>query len=286
MNHPQNVLTNSPVAPVLYESHAHTTLCKHAVGTPEEYAAQAERRGLKGIIFTCHSPLPDGFAAEVRMAPEQVDEYLAMIERARVAYAGRVDVRVGLESDYYPGVEPWLRALHARLPLNHVLGSVHPQMPAYKNIYFNGDFWAYVSLYYQHLADAAETGLFDTLAHPDLIKNESPSEWDFERARPEIERALDRIAKTGVAMELNTSGVLKNVSEMNPSPSQLSMMLDRKIPVVIGADAHAPRRVGDGYRVALETLRDVGYDEVSFFLERQRRSVSIATAISSLIVDG
>jgi histidinol-phosphatase (PHP family) len=274
--------TTTPHVPVLYESHAHTTLCKHAVGTPEEYAAMAEKRGLKGIIFTCHSPLPDGFAAEVRMAPEQVEEYLAMIERARVAYAGRVDVRVGLESDYYPGVEPWLRELHARLPLNHVLGSIHPQMRAYKDIYFNGDFFAYQELYYEHLAEAAETGLFDTMAHPDLIKNEAPHLWSFERAKPHIERALNRIAKTGVAMELNTSGLLKQVPEMNPSRGQLAMMCERGIPVVIGADAHAPHRVADGYEKALMLLREVGYDAVNFFLERRRHTVSIATALASL----
>ena len=47
--------------PLLYESHCHTPLCKHAFGEPEEYAAMALRRGLKGIIFTCHCPLPDNF---------------------------------------------------------------------------------------------------------------------------------------------------------------------------------------------------------------------------------
>ena len=50
------------VAPLLYESHSHTPLCKHARGEPEEYAAVAEARGLKGIIFTCHCPLPDGIS--------------------------------------------------------------------------------------------------------------------------------------------------------------------------------------------------------------------------------
>ena len=269
--------------PVLYESHCHTPLCKHAFGEPDEYAAVALERGFKGITFTCHCPLPDGFSASVRMAPEQFDDYVAMIAATRAAFAGRLDVRLGLESDFYPGVEPWLEKLHARVPLSHVLGSVHYQVSDYRKLYFTGDVKLYQQLYYEHLALSAESGLFDTLAHPDLIKNESPAEWDFERMQPCIERALDRIAATGVAMELNTSGVQKALPEMNPSRSQLALMHERGIPVVIGADAHVPERVGDGHIAALNLLLDVGYENVSFFVARKRQDVPIHVALRSLI---
>lgn len=269
-------------APVLYESHCHTPLCRHATGEPEEYAAAAFERGLKGLIVTCHCPLPGGFAAGVRMKPEEFDRYVEIVARARAAWAGRVDVRLGLESDYYPGVEPWLEQLHSRAPLHHVLGSVHYQMGDYRTLYFTGDVFAYQQLYYEHLAQAAESGLFDTLAHPDLIKNEAPQEWRFERIAPFIERALDRIAATGVAMELNTSGVNKSLPEMNPGLPQLRLMFERGIPVVLGADAHVPGRVADGYEEALRTLSGVGYREVNFFLDRRRQAVSIEEALASL----
>jgi histidinol-phosphatase (PHP family) len=271
-----------PSAPLLYESHSHTPLCKHAFGEPEAYAAMAERRGFKGLIVTCHCPLPEGISAEVRMDPEQYDDYLAMIARARDAFAGRVDVRAGLESDYFPGVERWLEKLHARAPLHHVLGSVHMQMYHYRQKYFTGDYFAYQQLYFEHLAQAAETGLFDTLAHPDLVKNENPREWKFGRIQPYIERALDRIAATGVAMELNTSGVHKALSEMNPGQSMLELMFARGIPVVIGADAHRPERVGDNYLGAMRILRSVGYREIHITLERKRQAISITDALASL----
>ena len=271
-----------PAAPLLYESHAHTPLCKHAHGEPADYAAAAEARGLRGIIFTCHCPLPDRISHAVRMAPEEFDRYVDLIAETRARFAGRVDVRLGLESDYYPGVEPWLEKLHARVPLHHVLGSVHPQVPDYRTRFFRGDWFDYQQTYFEHLARSAETGLYDTLAHPDLIKNEAPAAWDFARIRPFIERALDRIAKTGVAMELNTSGVNKALPEINPGPRILALMRERGIPVVIGADAHRPTRVGDGYAEALRTLEDAGYAEISFFLERKRQTVPIAAALASL----
>jgi histidinol-phosphatase (PHP family) len=269
-------------APILYESHCHTPLCKHAVGSPEDYCAIALLRGLRGIIFTCHAPLPNGWSADVRMSDSEFDTYVAMIERAREAYAGRLDVRLGLESDYFPGIEPWLEKLHRRVPLHHVLGSVHYQMSFYRERYFANDVFAYQQVYYEHLAQSAECGLFDTLSHPDLIKNEAPLEWHFPRIQPFIEKALDRIAATGVAMELNTSGMLKAVREMNPGRAQLKLMQERGIPVVLGADAHRPERVGDRFAEALAMLQAVGYREVNVVLDRSRHPIPLELAMASL----
>ncbi len=269
-------------APVLYESHSHTPLCKHAVGDPAEYAAVAEQRGLKGIIITCHAPLPDGLGIDHRMAPEDFERYVDLVAAAREAFAGRVDVRLGLESDYFPGIERWAEKLHARAPLHHVLGSVHMQVTHYRAKYFTGDFLAYQRTYFEHLAESAETGLFDTLAHPDLVKNEAPHAWDFGRILPDIQRALDRIARTGVAMELNTSGLNKALPEMNPGPRMLALIRERGIPVVIGADAHRPGRVADRYEEALRLLGEMGFNTVSLFLDRRRREVPIAEALASL----
>lgn len=270
------------MTPVLYESHMHTPLCKHAQGEPEEYAAVAEQRGLKGIIVTCHNPIPGGWSSGVRMAPEELDTYVALVERAREAWAGRVDVRLGMESDFVPGMEKWLEKLHASQPFNHVLGSVHPQVPDYMTLYFNDNWFEYQQLYFEHIAQAAESGLFDTMAHPDLVKNLAPHEWKLERIWPFILRCLDRVAAAGVAMELNTSGVNKALPEMNPSAAILREMAVREIPVVIGADAHVPQRVADGYEEAMDQLEAAGYRKINFFLDRTRQEIDLATARQSL----
>lgn len=271
------------ITPLLYESHSHTPLCKHARGEPEAYAAIAEERGLKGIIFTCHSPMPNGWAASVRMAPEEFDAYVAMVERARNAWAGRVDVRLGLESDYFPGMEAWLEKLHQRAEFHHILGSVHPQMSEYRKAFYHGDWLDFQKIYFNHLATAAETGLFDTLAHPDLVKNEVPRhEWIPSRIMETVVGALDRIAACGVAMELNTSGLHKTVPEMNPSLDILREMKARNIPVVIGADAHAPERVADKFDQALGLLSQAGYSSIRYFLNRKPVDMLIEDALRSL----
>jgi histidinol-phosphatase (PHP family) len=266
--------------PLLYESHMHTPLCGHAVGEPEEYAARAYERGLKGIIVTCHGPTP--FEWGHCMARKEWPQYVAIVQRARETWAGKVDVRLGIECDFMPGMEEWWREFLPQSPLNHVLGSVHPQVGDYRARYFNGDILDYQRTYFEHLALAAETGLFDTLSHPDLVKNNAGEAWDVQQMMPDILRALDRIAATGVAMELNTSGLNKTVPEMNPGPEMLREMSTRSIPVVVGADAHLPQRAADKYEEALDMLREAGYSEVSFFLERERHNVTIETARASL----
>ncbi len=270
------------VEPLLYESHMHTPLCRHAEGDPEEYAAVAEQRGLKGIIVTCHNPPIEGWSPRVRMAEEQWEEYVALVERAARAWAGRVDVRLGLECDYIPGMEEGLRRQLDRCELHHVLGSVHPQLADYRARFYYGSPLEIQARYFDHLAQAAESGLFDTIAHPDLVKNNFVDRWQPEALSDVIRCTLDRIAATGVAMELNTSGLNKSFPEMNPGPFMLGEMAARGIPVVIGADAHTPVRVAAGFEQALDLLEAAGYSTVSQFLGRRRMELPIAEARAGL----
>ena len=270
-------------SPILFESHSHTPLCKHAVGDPGEYAEVAWKRGLKGLIVTCHCPMPDGYSAHVRMEPEQFEDYVQLVERASRTWQDKVEVLLGLESDYIPGAEGWLKALHARADFHYILGSVHPQIHEYRAKYYTGDNVEYQRTYFTHLAQAAETGLYDSLAHPDLVKNESPRDWNLQAMLPHIGKCLDRIAATGVAMELNTSGDLKAIREMNPAPDILREIHRRGIPVVLGADAHVPSRVADRYEKALTLLQKIGFETVSCFRNRKRYEIPIERALKSLL---
>ena len=269
--------------PLYYDNHMHTPLCKHAEGQPEEYAEMGLQRGLKGIVFTCHSPMPDGFWPEVRMDLEEFPEYVAMVQRATEAYAGKLDVRLGMETDYFPGMEWWAEKLNEQADFNHVLGSVHFFSPEYKAKFWKGDVLEFHKTYFRHVADSAETGLFDTLAHPDLVKNFYPEQYDFERLQDTLEGCLDRIAATGVAMELNTSGVHKKFPELNPGTAMLRLMRARNIPVVLGSDSHNPRRVSADFHYALDVLEEVGYAKVSYFLNRKRYDVSLPDVRESII---
>lgn len=161
--------------PVLYESHCHTPLCRHASGEPVEYAATALERRLAGITITCHGPTPREWGYCMRQS--EWPEYLQKCEAARSAFAGRLDVRVGLECDYMPGMEGyWGEFLGKQTQkLSTVLGSIHPHVDDYRKAFWKNDAFEYQKLYFEHLAQAAETKLFDTLSHPDQPERVIPA---------------------------------------------------------------------------------------------------------------
>ena len=126
------------------------------------------------------------------------------------------------------------------------------------------------------LGEAARTGLFDILAHPDLVKM-----WGPERPVPEgdlrrfYELAMDGIAESGIAVEVSTAGLRKPVGELYPSPAFLEMCLDAGCPVALSSDAHVPGDVGRDYEAALELLESLGVGELAVFERRERRMEAI-----------
>ena len=69
-----------------------------------------------------------------------------------------VDVRLGLEADYFAGYEAWLETQLSSADFHYVLGSVHPQIPEFRQAYWTGDPVEFQRTYFQKLAEAAETG--------------------------------------------------------------------------------------------------------------------------------
>lgn len=268
--------------PVVYDSHLHTPLCKHASGEPGEYAEEAKRRHLRGIIFTCHGPTPEPYTEDCRMRELFLDHYREMILVARRHWRNLVDVRLGLEIDFVPGWEPWIEALLERFPLDYALGSVHPQFAEYVDTFYAGDVLEFQRLYFRHLGDAAESRLCHALSHPDIVKTMIPAQWQVEAVLDDIRRMLDRVAAAGVALEVNTSCIYKRYPEVSPGPVVLREVSARGIPVVLGSDAHDAYRVGDRFGEILELLADTGFREVSWFIHGVRQSVPIAKAAASL----
>jgi histidinol-phosphatase (PHP family) len=126
--------------------------------------------------------------------------------------------------------------------------------------------------YFEWLGEAAMSGLFDVLAHPDLVKH-----WGRERPWPSrdlryfYEAAMDGIAESGVAIEVSTAGLRKPVGEIYPSRAFLEMVLDAGNPIALSSDAHTPEQLGFAYDQALELLDGLGVTEVCVFDRRTRR---------------
>ena len=157
---------------------------------------------------------------------------------------------------------------------------MHPQISEWREKYWQEDLVEVQRTYFSLLAKAAESRLFDSLAHPDLIKNFTATAWDPLKIMPDICRSLDRIAKTGITMELNTSGVNKTIQEMNPMPSMLREIAKRKTLSRSGR-MHIPDRVADGFEKHCLVAR-CWFRAGQLLSNRKRYEIPIVDALASL----
>jgi histidinol-phosphatase (PHP family) len=257
----------------------HTPLCRHAVGEPTELAAQAVTRGLTEIGFSDHSPMPRDDFDEWRMKASDLDAYVAKVEQARRDHPGLI-IKLALEVDYLPGGEAWIRELAARHPWDYFIGAVHYvsdsweiDNPAKISRWKNRDPMEVWTIYFDRLTMAAESGLFDIIAHADL-----PKKFGFypkQDCTPLFTRFLQAAKDHGLAIELNTSGLRKECKEIYPSPAIVRLARQMDIPITFASDAHAPEEVGMGFTEAIQLARSAGYTRSCRYRNRQREEVEL-----------
>ena len=265
--------------PLPADYHMHTPLCRHAEGEPTELAAQAVKLGMTEIGFSDHSPMPRDDFDDWRMRADQLDEYVAKVEKARRDHPNLV-IKLALEVDYLPGYEDWIRDLAARHPWDYFLGAVHYvsdswalDSPFQISQWKNRDPFEVWSTYFERLSMAAESGLFDIIAHADLCKK-----FCFiprQDCTPLFRTFLEAARRGGVAMELNTAGLRKDCKEIYPSPTIVRMAAEMGVPITFASDAHAPSEVGMNFKEAVELARSAGYTSCCRFTRRQRETVLI-----------
>jgi histidinol-phosphatase (PHP family) len=198
------------------------------------------------------------------------------------AYCGFVreetDLRLGIEADFVAGREDRMASLLDGRDWDYVVGSVHflrdrsLDTDEY-SVWGAGESPERVwRRYFETVAESAQSGLFDIIAHPDLVKV-----WGASAPRPEgdlrryYEPAVEAFADAGVAVELSTAGWRKPVGEQYPSLPFLEMLVDAGCPLALSSDAHVPDQLGFEYERALELLEKVGVTEIAVFERRERR---------------
>jgi len=262
----------------LVDYHMHTVRCGHAEGRMEEYAVQALEMGLREIGFSDHFPLLHMEDATLAMRLEELPLYVREVGELRGQFP-QLPIRLGIEVDYLPGYEERLSSLLAEHPFDYIMGSLHFvdgwgfDDPRNLDGYKGRDLFNLWRRYFELLGDAAESGLFDVLAHPDLIKKFGyrPQEDVTHLYRD----CLDRVAAAGIAVEVSTAGLRKPVGEIYPGVEFLRLCHDRGIGVTLGSDAHRPLEVGDRFEEALRLLQRVGYEEVAVFQARVRAYLAL-----------
>jgi histidinol-phosphatase (PHP family) len=187
-------------------------------------------------------------------------------------------LRLGIECDFVPGAEDRTASLLEARDFDYVVGSVHfigeqaVDHPGWDVWEGSGDPDEVWRRYFESLAECARSGLFDILAHPDLVKV-----WGGSRPRPQrdprffYEPAVEAIAESGIAVEVSTAGLRKPVGELYPATGFAEMCVEAGASFALSSDAHLPEQVGFEYDRAVEFLDGLGVGEICVFERRQRR---------------
>ncbi|MDI6871890.1 MAG: histidinol-phosphatase [Bacillota bacterium] len=206
----------------------------------------------------------------------RLEEYAGFV--GRMAAEG-LPLRLGLEMDYVSGKEEEIRDFLSRAPFDFVLGSVHwldgwgfdfVGDEACMAEWERRDRRQVFARYFELLAGAASSGLFDVIGHADLVKIMGlyPSPPWSDLAEP----AIGAIAAAGVAVEVNTAGLRRPVGEMYPGEWLLRRFRELGVPVTVGSDAHEPEDCGRDFDRAVDLLWSCGYREYTVFRRRRRES--------------
>jgi histidinol-phosphatase (PHP family) len=210
----------------------------------------------------------------VENAVDDVDAYCEFVRGT--------PLRLGIECDHVPGAEERVEALLNPRDFDYVVGSVHFIGEGDAAVDHEGfDVWGgdrdpdeIWRRYFEMLADAARSGLYDVLAHPDLVKV-----WGRARPLPDrdlrafYEPAVEAIAESGIAVEISTAGLRKPVGELYPSRQFAEMCLEAGASFALSSDAHLPEQIGFEYERAVQFMDELGIDELCVF-EQRRRSLA------------
>ena len=221
--------------------HTHTWRCNHATGREEEYVRAALDRKFEILGFADHTPyfFPGDYYSGFRMRPEQLQDYCNTVRLLQKKYAGQIEIPLGAEVEYYPGLFPKLLPVLRDAGLNYMLLGQH-FVGNEVGEHYSGSPTGEESIlkrYCEQSADAMQTGLFTYFAHPDLI--------NF-RGEEQVYRQHMRLICTearscGIPLELNMLGAWSGRNY--PNPIFWEMAAEEGCTVILGCDAHAPEHL-------------------------------------------
>jgi histidinol-phosphatase (PHP family) len=267
--------------------HTHTVFCD-GKDEVETYCRGAWERGFHSIGFSAHAPIfkKTGIQSDWHLGEDRLEPYLEAVREAQKRWAPRLPVYLGLEIDYFSGLMGPADPDYRDLGLDFTIGSVHyvfpPQGPAITvdsspeefrgdlKSAFNNDGEALMTAYWDALLEMILKGGFDILGHLDLVKkNNRDGRYfspDSPRYREKSAAIIGPIAASGVVVEANTGGLIRNsTGEIYPGEGLLRSLGERRVPVIITADAHRAEHLGGHYESARETLLRAGYTQTVLF---------------------
>ena len=239
----------------------------------EEYLRKAIELGIDVFGYSEHAPMKN-FEDGYRLVLEKQDFYQNTVLELKEKYKKQIDVVLGYEVDYIEG--DYLLDGIINAPVDYLIGSVHYldkwgfDNPEFIGEYEKRDIDTIWEEYFKAMQNMARSGHFDIVGHFDLMKvfnflpKKNMKELCFE--------ALKEIKKADMVIELNSSGLRKEVKEQYPSQEILQLAYQLKIPITFGSDAHKVEQIGLFYEEVSFLAKQIGYKESIYFKKREKIS--------------
>ena len=233
---------------ILQDLHTHTTYCD-GKNTPEEMVLAAIEKGLSRIGFSGHCYT--FFDERYCMSIPNVIKYMAEINALKEKYKGKIEIRCGVEQDYYSNF--------SRMGFDYVIGSVHyikigeeyipvdesaEILTAAAEKHFGGDIYALAEEYFRTAGDVlAKTG-GDIIGHFDLISKFNEDGRLFDESHPRYVKAypeaIDRLLPYGKPFEINTGAIARGYrTHPYPSKAQIEYIAAHGGSFILTGDTHA-----------------------------------------------
>ena len=222
--------------------HTHTPRCNHAWGSEAEYAECALEAGLQILGFSDHSPyvFPGTYYSHFRMRPALLEDYVNTVLALREQYRGKLEIPLGLELEYYPGLLPQLLPLLKDQPLDYLILGQHC-LGNEVNDHYSGRATAdkrHLERYCDQTIDAMHSGLFTYFAHPDLLNYVGEDEKFY---RAQVRRICAEAKQCGIPLEINLLGMLEH--KHYPNDRFWEVAAEENCDVILGRDAHEPQQL-------------------------------------------
>ncbi len=257
---------------MLTDYHLHTFL-SDGTGKHEDYIKEAIRKHIGEIGFSEHFNCKKYYYS---MKFSNLPVYVKIINDLKKKFG--ITIKLGIEIDFVPGFEQKIRKIINKYPFDYVMGSVHLingwlfDSRDISNIK-KWDIYKLYETYFKLVQQAANSKLFDIMAHPDVIKKIGLK--PKKNISNLLRKTADCFKKNKVCIEVNTSGLDRPCKEIYPSKEFLKMCFNRKIPIILSSDAHKPEDVGQHFNETIKLIKNVGYRKIVQFTNRKRNFLKI-----------
>jgi len=276
----------------MYNVHTHTMFCD-GTAAPEQYIKAALEKGFKVLGFSAHAPV--GFDNEWSLKQEDTDDYFSNILHLKEEYKNDITILNGLEIDFIPGITQSFSSFRQKHKLDYVIGSIHfVKVPMSSNMwfidgpkenfveglkmFFDNNIKKAVTLFYEQTNDMIRIEKPDIIGHLDKIKLHNTHYFDISEPwyRDAIEKTLEVISEHKSVVEVNTRGVYTGKCRtLFPDTFILEMCKEKKIPIMLNADAHNPKDLDAYFVETIDILKNIGFKELTVLTSHGKKCVPI-----------